>query len=435
MRRGLLTLALTFCLALFSVCGVAQEGSSSSVFSPYTMYGIGELNVGGSISSRLMGGLGIAVRRGDVFNYQNPASLSAIPQRSAIFNFGGEGYNSYSQSEYNKTSFNSFNMHDLGLAVPLTRGVGLGFSLTPVSSVGYSTTVIDDNPSVIENIGRAVYDYTGQGGVSQVSAHLGVTVVRGLALGVSAHYNFGVLDRYYNATLYPLITADNYRTVQNVQNVHVSQFNFTAGLQYTARVGAEAALTLGLIYVPRVNFKAEQTTFSATTLNGAFKDTIAFSREPYAMSIPDKYGAGLYYSNRYIGIGVDYSYQDWAGALDIPDGQNVHLTAKHDARFGVQYTPDRLSIRSAMARWTYKLGFRYSNSYLVHNNMKHNEYAISLGADIPLKVRSASMANVGFEFGQRGAKAQGQVLEMYWRVFVGVSLFGDDGWFQKRKFN
>lgn len=423
-------------MSLLSLMGVAQEGSSASVFSPYTMYGLGDLSVGGNISSRLMGGIGVASRRADQFNYQNPASMSAIAQKSAIFNFGAEGYSVYSQTQYAKTSYNNFNIHDLGLAFPLARGIGLGFSLTPVSSVGYSSTVIDNNPSVIENIGRAVYDYSGQGGVSQVSAHFGAQLVRGLSIGATASYNFGVVDRYYNAELYSLLTSATYRSIKTYEKLHVSQFNFTLGLQYTARVGAEASLTLGVTYVPRISYKADHSRLIASVASSSnIVDTVSFVSSKMPMAMPEKYAAGLFFSNRYIGVGIDYSRQNWQNAFQMPEGSSMKLRDRDDVRFGIQYTPDRFSIRSAMSRWTYKLGFRYANSYMMRDNYVLNEYAVSVGADIPLKVRSSSVANVGFEFGQRGAKMQGQVFEQYWRVFVGVSLFGDEGWFQKRKFN
>ncbi|MEG0032743.1 MAG: hypothetical protein RR485_00570 [Mucinivorans sp.] len=436
MRRGLVTLGLTFCLSLFSLCVVAQDGASSSVFSPYTMYGIGELSVGGTTANRLMGGVGLGIRRSDVFNYMNPASLSAIARKSAIFNFGGMAVNNYSQTLQSKTSFSSFNMHDLGLAFPLARGVGFGFSLTPVSDVGYSSYVIDNNQSVIENIGRSVYTHSGEGGVSALSAHLGVMVFRGLSLGLTANYNFGVIDRYYNTDIYSLLDDSKYRSVKTVDNFHVSQFNFNIGLQYSMRVGPEAALTLGVTYSPRSNSKARQSIFSASMNEGAFADTLSYSKnEKVPFALPEKFAGGLFFVNKFIGVGVDYSYQDWAGAFDIPADQNTTMGAKHDVRFGVQYTPDRYSIRKALARWTYKIGVRYTNSYVMRNNYNIDEYAVSLGVDIPLKLRSASAASVGFEFGQRGAKVAGQAFEQYWKVFLGVSLFGDDGWFQRRKFN
>ncbi|MEG0601633.1 MAG: hypothetical protein RR499_01180, partial [Mucinivorans sp.] len=265
--------------------------------------------------------------------------------------------------------------------------------------------------------------------------HLGVVLVRGLSAGATANYNFGVIDRYYNADIYPMLTSDVYRSIKTVQNIHLSRFTFNFGLQYSVRVGPEAALSFGATYSPRANAKTRQTTYSSSPINSAISDTISYVAEKASLVIPEKYAGGIFFSNKYVGFGVDYSYQDWSGAFDIPQDHKITLRAKHDVRFGVQYTPDRYSIRSAMSRWTYKAGFRYSNSYLMRDNYPTNEYSVTLGADIPLKLRSASMASVGFEYGQRGAKVAGQAFEQYWRIFLGVSLFGDDGWFRKRKFN
>ena len=99
--------------------------SSLKAYSPYTMYGLGDLAVGGSAQYRPMGGIGVGVRDPYSFNYRNPAAMSAIPRQSAIFNFAGEGQNFYDKNDISTTSYNSFSMHDLGLAVPLGKGVGL----------------------------------------------------------------------------------------------------------------------------------------------------------------------------------------------------------------------------------------------------------------------------------------------------------------------
>lgn len=426
-------------LALWTVCAGAQDGSSSSVFSPYTMYGLGDLSVGGNIANRLMGGAGVAMRRSDQFNYLNPASLSAIPQKSAIFNFGGEGVNSYLSSASARTSNNSFNLHDVGFAIPLYKGIGFGVSLTPFSAVGYSTAVIDNSPSVIENVGRAVYSYYGDGGISQLTAHLGVQVARGLSFGVAGHFNFGMLDRSFNTEIHSLLDAASYRSISSSQELTVSQFSATLGAQYSARVGSEAALMFGATYSPRIAASAERFAASWTSSSTNFVvDTIVFAQEMVTLSTPEKFSVGLYYVNRYVGIALDYTYEDWRGAFAEPAGTEMMLSVKNDVRFGVHYTPNRYSLRSALARWTYKVGFRYSNPYLQRVGVVTDEYAVTAGVDIPLKTGSLSAVSVGVEYGHRAPRSfdvSQRVVEQTFRVFVGFSLFGDDMWFQKRKFN
>ena len=71
------------------------QGSSINAFSPYTMYGIGELNTPGTMASRSMGGVGGAARVNGPSNLLHPAGLSMVARKSFLLNFGGEGQNYY----------------------------------------------------------------------------------------------------------------------------------------------------------------------------------------------------------------------------------------------------------------------------------------------------------------------------------------------------
>lgn len=410
------------------------QSSSLNAFSPYTMYGIGDLAIGGNISNRLMGGIGIAVVEPHKFNYQNPASLGLIPRNCALFNIGAAMQNYYSKTKDNNTSFNSIDLHDLGFAVPLYRGIGLGFSLTPVSAVGYKSAIINNNPSIVENIGRATYSYIGEGGVSQLAMHFGVRVGGGLSLGASLNYYFGSIDRYYDANITPFLAEETYRSLQNTEHMNVSKLGYTLGFQYMIRTGKSSSITIGGVFTPQMFIQANRTDFSTMTSGTATTvDTIINRTKQFNLKIPNKYGGGIYFSSDRFGVGFDYTYQYWGGAFELPE--KIHLGAQQEFRLGAQYTPDRTSVRSALARWTYKVGGRYAQSYLSRDGIKLNDWAISFGADIPLKARSLSSAAIGFEVGQRGTLNGGQILDTYFKVFVGITLFGDDGWFVKRKFN
>ena len=84
--------------ALFPVAASAQT-SSINAFSPYTMYGIGEVNTPGTLPMRSMGGVGVAMRSTGVVNLLNPAGFSAAPQKTFLFNFGLEGQNYYNSQK------------------------------------------------------------------------------------------------------------------------------------------------------------------------------------------------------------------------------------------------------------------------------------------------------------------------------------------------
>ena len=108
----------------------AQENSLNA-YSPYTLYGVGELHTPGTVAQRSMGGVGVAMQSNLVYNPLNPAALGNTMQQSFIFNFGTEGQNFYSKQGDAKTSFNTFNVRDIAIQFPLAKKLGMSASVTP----------------------------------------------------------------------------------------------------------------------------------------------------------------------------------------------------------------------------------------------------------------------------------------------------------------
>ena len=409
--------------------------SSLNTFSPYTMYGIGDLAVGGSAFNRPMGGVGVALRTPYRFNYLNPAAISAIPRQSALFNFAGEGKNFYAKNATTSTSYNTFDIHDLGLAVPLGKGVGLGFSLTPVSSVGYTSRMVEHSADITQNIGSTVYNYAGDGGITQVSMSLGVNVVKGLSLGATMHYWFGDIERQYNVVMNDYTSSTVYRNIVSTENRNISKLLFTLGAQYTCRIGKQNALILGLTYQPEVTATVRDNRLTLSH-NSVMVDTIYSSGTVRTkMDIPAKWAAGISFQTPKLTLAFDYNRQDWAGAFEIPAGQEMSLGVYQDFRLGFSYTPDQFDIRNALKRWTYKAGVRYGESYLTMRGHRLRDAAVSVGVDFALKRGTFSKVGVGIEYGERGSWAKNMVHERYFNFTVALSLFGNDYWFVRPKYN
>lgn len=432
-KRGTIIMLLALMLTLPQMASAQLSGAPS--FSPYTIYGLGDMAVGGSAFNRAMGGVGVAYRNFSNFNYLNPASLSAMSQHSAVFNFGGEGQNIYARSAKGSTSYNSFNIHDIGLAVPLARGIGIGFSMNPVSTIGYSTQIVDTTKSIANNVGNTIYSYTGDGGITQINASFGMHVVRGLSLGVTMHYWFGLLDRQFSAQVSPYFSNDSYRTVFTSQATRLSKVLYSVGAQYMIPVGKqkENFITIGATFQPRFTANTRYNNETITT-DGKFVDTVNMSRTDSRIAIPSKIAAGVYYHSERFGVGMDYVRQDWSGAFDIPSDQNIGLRAQQEFKVGAQFTPDPHSMRNALKRWTYKVGARYGTSYLTKDGQLMHDIAITLGVDVPLIRSNPSKLGVGFELGSRGKTSYGQIRENYFKVFVALNFFASD-WFVRYKYN
>ena len=165
--------------ALFVMVSTAMAQTSSiNAFSPYTMYGIGEINTPGTLASRSMGGVGVAARQTGMINLLNPAGFSLVTRKSFLLNVGMEGQNYYNSQTVEgvskKSAYNSFNVREFSFLVPLGKGLGLGFSVTPYSSVGYRTMYdhfYDETDPVWGNVGRVNYSYQGEGDVTEVKVY------------------------------------------------------------------------------------------------------------------------------------------------------------------------------------------------------------------------------------------------------------------------
>ena len=431
-------LVLTTLAALLTPLKGYTQTSSLNTFSPYTMYGLGDLRLGGSAEIRTMGGAGVAIQNPYTFNYLNPASLSAIPRQSALFNFGGEGQNYYSKTASSSNSHNSFNFSDIGLAFPLAQGVGFGISLSSVSEVGYETAIVDDNSSVVENIGRGIYTYSGEGGISQVTGSLGVNVFKELSLGANVIYYFGSMDRFYNAKLEPMLNPTDYNEIKSFSKTHVSKVLYSLGMQYRIRVGTASSLTLGATFQPKAVIRSNENR-EQISIRGLMIDTIYMGKTPNHITVPTKLEGGLFYyhdGGRFTAA-LDYSWQDWSGSFTIPQDQNITLRSQQQIRLGASFTPHRFDLRSTFNRWTYRIGARYGTSYLTFNGQKMNDMAVSVGLGVPLsKHKVYSRISLGAEFGQRGTVNHGLIRDRYINIFAGITIFGDaeDGWFRRQKF-
>ena len=78
MFRSFINRVAVTLLLLFSGWAVmAQTDGTYSGFSPYSVFGVGQLHQPGTAWNRSMGGVGIAARNNRYINILNPASMTA----------------------------------------------------------------------------------------------------------------------------------------------------------------------------------------------------------------------------------------------------------------------------------------------------------------------------------------------------------------------
>lgn len=424
---------VTALLLTVSVTGLSAQSSSINAYSPYTFYGIGEINTPGPSYLRSMGGAAMGFRSSMMINYLNPASYSAVGQRSVLFNFGLEGQNFYSSNATTSTSYNTFNVRDIAFVMPLAKGIGLGVSVTPYSSVGYNVESVDQNVDIEGSVGSVNYLYTGSGGVNQYKVGVGWQVAKWLSVGADAAYYAGSISRSFNEVISVITGNGSYNNIYGEQSEKISHIYGIVGFQSNLIATRKTVLTLGGTYQMGGKMKNRVTRYIPTS--GIITDTVQLKESISNFAMPSTYTIGAYLHRQNFSIGADYEFSDWGRRNSGDATSQYSFRNTSTVKLGGQYIPNAADVRKFWRRWTYRAGVRYSQYYMVVNGTQIDDKALTLGLGIPIRYTGLSNINLGAEVGQRGSTTNGLVKETYFKFSIGLSLFGEDNWFYKHKYN
>lgn len=453
-KNSRLALLWVVAMLLLGVSAQAQSGSINA-FSPYTMYGIGEVNTPGTIAQRSMGGVGVATRQAGTINLLNPAGLSMVSRKSFLLNFGGEGQNYYNSQTLNgdakKSAHNSFSIRDIAVLMPLYKSLGLSVSVTPYSSVGYQMMydhAFSENDPVWGNVGRVNYQYQGEGDVTEVKLGIGYELFKNFSIGVAMQYYWGDIDRSFVMVPVAIVGGGTFNSISGQSKYSVSRLKAQVGVQWNAILTEKRILTFGAAF----DFGGDLNPNVSQSIYG--HDTVVKGDTTHmALSLPRKLVAGVFYQNAKLAVGVDYDYQNWGSSNKTSEMTGVNAATgtafkvayrdTHAIKAGVEFTPARYDVRRFWKRWSYRAGLRYGSFHQSYDGHDLTEMAVTCGVGIPFKFLGMSAVDVGFEYGQRGynvAKHVGLVRQQYFKFAIGFRLFAsgtenNEYWFMRPKYD
>lgn len=440
------------------------QTSSLNAYSPYSMYGPGEIHTPGSVQMRSMGGVGIGLRSASQINVLNPASASVAPSKSFLFdvNLDATHYRN-SQLKFSadgsktiRTAHNTGNIHNIGIAFPLAKNLGLMFNVSPYSSVGYKVKTTDEQQDNWADIGRVQYLYTGEGDITEVKLAIGWAPVKQFSIGVAARYFWGTIEREYTTQVTNVVTGSGtYASTKGVDSFVLNNFKFQAGIQWAIISNDKRMLTLGATYDlgGLLNPRRQSYLYTNDQINSLVGGLpIKNDISKLELRLPHQIGAGLYYVDRKVSWGVDYNFAMWGGDnesyVENSSANNIAVgyTDTHSIKAGVEYIPRRGDTRSYFNRMSYRVGARLGNYYQTFYGERINTMAITAGFGLPIRLWGSSSINLGFEYGRMSAPRSvdvsgvkvGLTTQNYYKISVGFSLFSHDTqdyWFVRQKFD
>ncbi len=431
---------LPFVMMSFCAFPMLAQDEAYNAYTPYSMFGIGEISKQGTAYNKSMGGVGIATRDKRNINILNPAAVTAREAKSFMADFGiAQGNRYYAQHDY-RSSNNTFNIYDFVISFPVYKSLAMYAGVTPYSDVGYDMTSKITDPSVIANTGVINNTVQGYGGMTNIFIGAGIDVAKGLSVGVEGQYYFGNIHKTNDFTM----SNSTYRNISSGFNMNLNAFTAKLGVQYETDLTQNVSAVIGATYRLGTNLKGEVERYEIQSISSINDST------PSPRSYVDTLGRQVKLAGE-LGVGIalkgggkwtaeiNYIRSDWSssGMNKIPGFASVgnavfSASTAQSVRAGFSIVPNRNDIRYYRKRVTYRAGAYWDQASCKLDGNTINAVGITLGATLPVFSWSNGLT-IGVDFGQRGSLTGNMVRERYVNFNIGINIF--DVWFLKPKYN
>jgi hypothetical protein len=424
-------------LSVFLIIGVsmhAQDGTYGA-YSPYSIYGIGDISKEGTAFNKSMGGVGLATRNRRFINYLNPAAVTARDTLSFMADFGMEQSNKVYRQGDLRSAHNTFNIYNFVMSFPIYRSSAFMVGITPFSDIGYDFSSYETDPDIIGQTGNISYDSYGTGSVYQLFAGAGVTFWKRLSIGAEAIYYFGNLDKVTQMNY----SSSSYRSLNSGSDLMVRGTTGKFGLQYEQKLGGDVSMTIGATYRLSTSMKGNSLNYRYATQDGIL-DTPKHNESDLrkaGLRIADELGVGISVKGgEKWSAEINYLRSDWRkSGFDSADGFSVvsdteafTSTVSQSFRAGFEIVPNRNDIRYYFRKCAYRAGVYYDQSYYKLNGNNVNSMGLTLGVTLPV-FRLYNGLTLGVDLGQRASTRNNMIRERYATFMIGFNIH--DIWFQK----
>ncbi|MBN8568119.1 MAG: hypothetical protein J0M18_00695 [Ignavibacteria bacterium] len=386
--------------------------------SPYTIFGIGDLNYSTAIRTTSMGIQGISLT-GNYINNLNPAALSKIPYTSfsVLFNYNflksSNGVTSVSSSNGNAFGIN------IGIPISQEQGWSLALGFNPYSLINYK--IINNSSSLGETVKQT---YAGRGGVSRINIGMSYTLLKSINLGADFNYAFGDIK---DLKLVEFTSSSGFTPTRILREYDYTGTYFKGGaiieIDKLFKLKKSNEFTIGFLYESPLTLKSK--------LDGIYTSSIStdtVSIEKGDIDIPARIGFGITkkVGNRYL-LSSDLLMQNWSNFLSYGVVQPNYQSAMRIGA-GVEIQP----IENTDKTWdklSYRFGGFYETSYYTVNGESINRIGINAGVGIPIS--KFNSLDFGISVSTRGKTENGLIKDDMIKLTAGLN-FGEL-WFVRPK--
>jgi hypothetical protein len=392
-RRAFLILLM--CPMFSSLCG-------QNMTSPYSIYGIGDIDTRVYNRTSGMGGTGIATRSAEYYIDNNPAGISGLPRSFYFLNAAFTGrtvtYDGEGVDQTNRRN-RDFWVKGIALGVKINKFWASSIGFKPYSSVNYN---FSGSKNVVGSSDTYDAFYEGNGGLNDYHW------INGFSLG--KHVSVGLKSSIIAGGINQTETINNAAALSSIQTTQQDYFGsprFEFGAIYSILVNKQWDFSLGGRFANKTKLPSERTitvTENTTTILNQNVD------KQDRFFLPRTYGVGLTLAhNKKTTFAADYIFENWS-PLNI-HGEGWALTNSSRVSAGMEFA-QHAEVRGQLVEKRYfQFGGFINNSYLQVNNTPINEFGITAG--MGGKVTGNLLYTLAVEGGKRGTTAQNLIRENF----------------------
>lgn len=399
--------ALFFTVSVMSV----RNGYTQNMNSPYSIYGIGDIDHRMYNRTSGMGGAGLALRSNLYVIDNNPAGLAGLTRSFYIINAAATGKTvTYKGDPINADNSNNkdFWIKRLSFSVKINDVWASGIGFQQFSNVNYN---LFGTKSIEGSNNKYLTYYEGDGGLTEYYWTNAASLGKHFSIGLRSSIIAGAINQ--SETVADASLSDQSITAK-IQDYY-GQARFQAGGIYTGKLGKKWDVSLGAKYIPQTKMIGERTlTVTEGTLS-LLDDAFINNSKFY---LPETYGAGLAirYNNKTT-FAADYTYEDWS-SLNIRK-QGWQMISNNKIAAGFEFSRTANMWNQQFEKRFFQVGGFFNTSYLQVRNEPIREYGITAGMGGVLGRNL--LYTLSLEAGRRGTTQQKLIRENYGQLTLTLS--------------
>jgi len=383
---------------------------SQNMNSPYSIYGIGDIDKEMSNRTSGMAGTGMATKSSSDIINNNPAAISGLPRSFLLVNVSAVGRTvQYSGDGIDETNRNNRDLWIKGItvAVKINKFWASSVGFKQFSNVNYKFTgiknVIGDNESYAA-------EYTGDGGLNDYYWTNAFSLGKHFSVGVKSSIIAGGINQTEN-----IVDTATSNTVQTTQRDYFGDPRFEFGAIYSASINKKWDVSLGGKYINKTRLGSERTLTVTDNNTVVVNDNFIKNDRFY---LPQTYSMGFSLThNKKTTFAADYTYEKWS-PLKI-SGDGFQLVNSNRLSAGMEISRHVQQFGQTLEKNYVQFGAFLDNSYLQVHGVPVNEFGITAG--MGGAISSNLVYALSIEGGKRGTTTNGLIRENFYQLTISLT--------------